>query len=314
MRHHITVPLALVAVLTMVMGIGSAIAGPQARIGGSVVGTDGEPVAGATITITCEALPKYNKVLETDNDGRFKVLILDATNSYLFFVTAPGFLDYKEEIKVAVGTTDNEFTFELSTPEEISKARQQEVMEQPGYKEFGEAQELLEAGKTAEGRARLEDALVAMPDLIEALEIMAGIDFNSGDAELALATARRCLEEDDESQKCLAVASNAAGMVGDSEAQAAYLEQYQGLNPDDPATLFNQAAGFLNKMDDEAARPYLEQCLAVDPEFAKCLFEYGMLLLRTGDLEGAKAQFEKYLVVAPDGPDATTAAETIKYL
>ncbi len=35
-----------------------------------------------------------------------------------------------------------------------------------------------------------------------------------------------------------------------------------------------------------------------------------MLLLRTGDLEGAKAQLEKYLEVAPDGPDATTAAET----
>lgn len=314
MRHHINALIALAAVLVMVMGVGSAMAGPQARISGVVVGTDGSPIAGATITITCEALPKYNKVLETKGDGEFKILILDATNTYLFSVTAPGFLDYKEEIKVPVGTTDNEFTFELSTPEEISQARQQEVMEQPGYKEYGEAQDLLAEGKSAEARARLEEALEAMPDLLEALELMAGIDYDSGDAELALATARRCLEEDDESQKCLAVASNAAGMVGDAEAQAAYLAQYQGLNPDDPATLFNQAAGFLNKMDDESARPLLEECLAVDPGFAKCLFEYGMLLLRTGDLEGAKAQFEKYLEVAPDGPDATTAAETIKYL
>lgn len=314
MRHHNTFSVTLATVFAMVMGIGSAMAGPQARISGIVVGTDGVPVSGAIITVTCEALPKYNKVLETKGDGEFRILILDATNTYLFSVTAPGFLDYNEEIKVPVGTTDNEFTFELATPEERSQARQQEVMEQPGYKEYGEAQKLLEEGKSAEARARLEDALEAMPDLLEALELMAGIDYDSGDAELALRTARRCLEEDDESQKCLAVASNAAGMVGDEEAQAAYLAQYQGLNPDDPATLFNQAAGFLNKMDDESARPLLEECLVVDPEFAKCLFEYGMLLLRTGDLEGAKAQFEKYLEVAPDGPDATTAAETIKYL
>ncbi len=314
MRHYNTVPIALAAAFAMVMGVGAAIAGPQARIGGFVLRTDGGPIAGATITITCEALPKFEKVLETDKDGSFKVLILDATNTYLFTVTAPGFLDYKEDIKVPVGTTDNEFTFELSTPEELSTARQQEVMEQAGYKEFGEAQDLFAAGRTAEARARLEDAVTAMPDLIEALEMMAGIDFDSGDATLALATAQRCLEEDDESLKCLAVASNAAGIVGDSEAQAAYLARYQGLNPDDPATLFNQAAGFLNKMDDESARPYLEQCLAADPEFANCLFEYGMVLLRAGDLEGAKAQFEKYLVVAPDGPDAATAAETIKYL
>ena len=39
-----------------------------------------------------------------------------------------------------------------------------------------------------------------------------------------------------------------------------------------------------------------------------------MLLLRTGDLEGAKTQLEKYLEVAPDGPDAATASETVKYL
>ena len=312
MRHHITTVLALVATLALV--IGTASAGPQARVGGTVVGTDGEPIAGATITITTEELPKYKKILETDEDGEFKVLILDATKMYLFTVTAPGFLDYNEEIKVAVGTTDNDFTFEMSTPKERAAAHQQEVLEQPGYKEYDEAKVLLAEGETADARARLEQALEEMPDLIEALEMMAGIDFDSGDNELALATSRRCLEEDDESLRCLAVASNAAGAVGDTEAQAAYLVQYQELNPDDPATLFNQAAGFLNKMDDDSARPLLESCLAVDPGFAKCLFEYGMLLLRTGDLEGAKAQFEKYLEVAPDGPDATTASETIKYL
>jgi hypothetical protein len=39
-----------------------------------------------------------------------------------------------------------------------------------------------------------------------------------------------------------------------------------------------------------------------------------MLLLRTGDMEGAKSHLEKYLEVAPDGPDASMAQETIKYL
>jgi len=255
MRHHITTVLALVATLALV--IGTASAGPQARVGGTAVGTDGEPIAGATITITSAELPRYKKILETDEKGSFKVLILDATKTYLFTVTAPGFLDYDEEIKVAVGSMDNDFTFEMSTPTQRAATRQQELMEQPGYKEYGEAKELLAEGKTDEARARLEDALKEMPDLIEALEVMTGIDYDSGDNELALSTARHCLEEDDESLKCLAVAANAAGNVGDKEAQAAYLAQYQALNPDDPATLFNQAAGFLNKMDDDSARPLL---------------------------------------------------------
>ena len=52
MRHHINAPFALAAVLVLVMGVGSAMAGPQARISGVVVGTDGAPIAGATITTT----------------------------------------------------------------------------------------------------------------------------------------------------------------------------------------------------------------------------------------------------------------------
>ena len=92
------------------------------------------------------------------------------------------------------------------------------------------------------------------------------------------------------------------------------MKRYQEANPDDPASLFNQAVVFLNAMDDEKAKPLLEQCLDVDPEFPKCLFEYGMVLLRGGDTDGAKAKFEKYLEVAPDGEDAVTASETVKYL
>ena len=92
------------------------------------------------------------------------------------------------------------------------------------------------------------------------------------------------------------------------------MHRYQELNPDDPTSLFNQAAEYLNALDDDKARPLLEQCLEVDPEFPECLFEYGMVLLRTGDLEGAKGQLNKYLEVAPDGKDATAASETVKYL
>jgi tetratricopeptide (TPR) repeat protein len=312
MRHRLTTTVILL--LTCVLSVGTVQAGPQARVGGTVVNSVGEPIADATITLTSDELPTFEKTITTDAKGRFKVLILDATKTYLFTVTADGFLDYTEEIKVPVGTTDNDFTFELETQQEKAAAREKELMEQPGYKEYGEAVALLDQGMTTEARARFEDALAEISDLIQALEAIAGIDYDSGDYELALASARRCLSEDDESLTCLAIAANAAGNIGDHDAHARYLAAYQDLNPDDPATIFNQAVVHLNKMDDEQARPLLEQCLAVDPEYANCLFQYGMLLLRTGDLEGAKAHLEKYLEVAPEGPDAEAARETVKYL
>ena len=130
----------------------------------------------------------------------------------------------------------------------------------------------------------------------------------------ALKSATSCLEHDAENMKCLAIAANSSKELGDVEAHHAYMARYQALNPDDPATLFNQAAEFLNALDDEHARPLLERCLAVDPAFPECLFEYAMVLLRSGDLEGAKAHLQRYLEVAPDGPDAAAARETVKYL
>ncbi|MGD8439061.1 MAG: tetratricopeptide repeat protein [Holophagae bacterium] len=304
------------AVLAVVVLTIAAVvsAGPQSRVSGLVVDFEGNPIAGATITLTSDELPSFEKSVTTGADGEFRVLILDATKTYLFTVTADGYIKHQEEIKVPTGTMDNEFTFELTTPKQRFETRKQELLEQPGYKEYDEAVHLIEAGQTEQAHERLEAAVAAKPDLIQAYEALASLDFDSGDHELALATARRCLEVDDESLKCLAVAANAAGLLGDSEAEQAFVARYQELNPNDPATLFNQAATFLNKMDDASARPLLEQCLAVAPDFAKCLFEYGMLLLRAGDLEGAKSHLEHYLEVAPDGADADAARETVKYL
>lgn len=291
-----------------------ALAGPQARVSGQVVDSAGAPIADATITVTSEALPSFEKVVTTDADGEFKLLLLDATKSYLFAVTADGYLSYNEEVKVPVGTTDNVFTFSLQTREEVTAEREKELMEQPGYKEFGEAQALLEQGDTAAARTKLVAAIEAKPGLVPAHELLATIDYESGDTALAMSSAERCLEADDESLTCLAIAANASSSLGDAEAHAGYLARYEELNPDDPATIFNHAVVYLNKMDDDKARPLLEECLAVDPDFAKCLFEYGMLLLRSGDLEGAKAHLERYLEVAPEGPDAVAARETVKYL
>ncbi len=291
-----------------------AWAGPQARIAGVVIDTAGNPIPTAAITYTTNELTNFEKTINVKDDGTFKTLILDATRVYIFHVSASGYIGHDEEFKVSVGTTDNHFEFVLKTTAEVSAQQVQELSEQPGYKEFEEGRKLLKAGQQEQAKALFEQALAAVPDLLPAMEYLAQVQYETGDLESALVTAKRCLEEDEESLGCLAIAANASETLGDKEGHDHYMALYQQFNPEDPASLFNQAVVFLNAMDDEKAKPLLEQCLDADPEFPKCLFEYGMVLLRGGDLDGAKAQFEKYLEVAPDGEDASTAAETVKYL
>jgi len=289
-------------------------AGPQARIYGQVTDADGNPLPMATITYTTDELNSFEKTITVKDDGTFKALILDATRVYIFHVSAPGYIGHDEEFKVSVGTTDNEFVFALRTVAEANAQQVLDLSEQPGYKELEEGRNLLKAGQKTEAIALFEQALVAIPDLLPAMEYLTEAQYDTGDLKNALTTAKRCLEEDDESLGCLAIAANASGDLGDTEAHEEFMARFQELNPDDPASIFNKAVVFLNAMDDAQAKPLLEQCLDADSDFPKCLFEYGMVLFRGGDIDGAKINFEKYLEVAPDGEDAATAAETVKWL
>lgn len=304
----------LVALLAACLAASVVLGATQARVAGTVVDSAGQPIASATITVTCPEAPSFKKVLETDADGTFHILLLDATKLYVFSAEAAGYIPADREIKVGVGTMDNQFTFELQSQQESLAAKQQQILEQPGFKEYEEGLELLRGGDLDAARTKFTEAVAAVPDLAPAWGALADIEYRSGNHAAALENAETCLEHDDENIKCLAVAANSAKELGDADAQQKYMARYQELNPDDPATLFNQAVEYLNALDDEQARPLLEQCLEVDPEFPACLFEYGMVLLRSGDLEGAKAHLERYLEVAPDGPDASAARETVKYL
>jgi Flp pilus assembly protein TadD len=303
-----------VAVVGLVASAAMVHAGAQARIEGVVMDLAGDPIAGATITITTPEVSGYKKLNTADEKGEFKILILDATRNYIFRVEAEGFQPEERPIKVGVGSTDNFFEFKLKTFDQAAAADGREMRERPGYKEFEEGKELMRAGDMEGARAKFAEAVAAKPDLLPALGGLADLNYEAGDMEGALAAARKCLDEDEESIQCLAIAVNASGALGDETARAEYMARYQDLNPEDPTILFNDAAVFLNKLDDESARPLLEKCIEVAPDYPQCNFEYGMLLLRTGDMEGAKSYLQNYLEVAPDGPQAATAEETIKYL
>ena len=304
------------AVSSLMIGLAAsiALASGQARVSGTVVDTTGKSIAGATVTVTCPEAPTFKKVLETEQHGTFRLLLLDATKSYDFHVQAAGYAPYDHTIKVGIGTMDNEFTFTLQSDTEAATAQQEQLLQQPGYKELEEGLVLMRAGQVDAARAKFSAAVAAVPDLAAAWGGLADVDYRAGNHASALANAKSCLEHDAENIKCLAIAANSSNALGDVEGHHAYMARYQELNPDDPTTLFNQAAEYLNALDDEHARPLLEQCLAADPAFPECLFEYAMVLLRSGDMGSAKAHLERYLEVAPDGPDAAAARETIKYL
>ncbi len=286
----------------------------QGRVKGVVKDSKGKPITTASVVITCPDISNYRKEMKVDDKGVFATLIVDATKQYLFHIEAPGYQTIEQLHKPLIGAQTLNVEFVLQTFEELQAKAQQELLESPGIKQLREGNEFIEAGKIAEGRAKLREALSIKPDLYQGWAELASLDAKDGKPAEALANAKKCLEHKANFPPCLAIAANASLDLGDRQAHESYMAAYKLANPSDPALLFNEAVEHLNKGDDAAAKPLLEDALAENANFGPALFQLGMIYLREGNNAKARELLEKFLRVAPDHADAETAKEMLKYL
>jgi Tfp pilus assembly protein PilF len=286
----------------------------QGRIKATITDMAGKPIPNAKVTITCAEISTYRKELTADKSGEFSVLFVDATKRYTFKVEASGFQGSETTHKPPIGGETLAVSFRLKSMNEAAAELEQQALAQPGFKELGEAKELLDQGKRPEARAKLVAATVAKPDLYVAWHELGRLDYEDKKWADALANAEKCLALKPGDTPCLAVALNAAKEAGNTEAYNRYLELYKLANPGDPGMLFNEAASYLNKGDDASAKPILEKILEADPNYADALFQLGMVYLRGGDNAKAKELLEKFLKIDPGHRDGPAATEMLKYL
>jgi tetratricopeptide (TPR) repeat protein len=286
----------------------------QGRIKGVVTDTHGKAIPGAKVILTCPEIANFRRELTADAKGGFATLIVDATKQYLFHVEAQGFQPIEQMHKPLIGGQTLELSFALRSVQELQAEVQQKVLEQPGIKQAREAQELQEAGKVEEARAKFAEAVAAKPDLYVAWLALGDIDQKAGKNDEALVAAEKCLAVKPEFPQCLALAMNAAQAKGDKVAYAKYAERYKAANPADPTLYYNEAVNYLNKGDDAKARPLLEKALEVDPKYADAVFQLGMVYFRLGDAAKAKETLQKFVAMAPNHKETPTAQEMLKYL
>lgn len=286
----------------------------QGRIKGIITDMKGNPIAGAKIVMTCHDIANFHRELATDAKGGFATLVVDATRQYLFHVEANGYVPVEHLEKPKIGGETLEVAYSLQSIKDVQAVAQQQALEQPGLKEAREGQELLEAGKTAEARAKFAAAVLAKPDLYLAWLAMGDIDQKAGKNDDALMAAEKCLATKADLPQCLALAMNATQAKGDSTAYQKYLERYKATNPTDPSVYYNDAVDYLNKGDDAKAQPLLEKALEVDAKFADAMFQLGMVYFRMGDTAKAKAMLQRFLDSAPNHKEAPTAKEMLKYM
>lgn len=306
MRKSIIVAmLVLLAVPVSVFALG------QARMTGKVVDAEGKPIPEATITVIHTQTKTFKEVFKAKKDGTFALAVVDGTISYEFTVSAEGYAEYKETIKMRLVPEKNEREFVLVKAGAVATGSfLQERGTDPASLAFNEGAGLFNQSDYQGAAAKFTEAVTLNPDLAAGWVALAKVNFLAGDYQKAIDAGEKALTIIIEDDEVHAVLSDAYGKLGNS----AKAEEYKKKLPDDAPTLYNEAVTYLNDGNDAAAEPILKRAVKADDSFGPAHFQLGMVYVRANKTAEAKAHLQKYLELEPSGADAPMATEIMKYL
>ena len=305
-----TVALSLLAIAVVAA---NAFAGAEARMAGKIVdAVTKKPITGATVLVVSTGARNFKQEFKGEKDGTYRLLVIDGTLPYKVTYSAPGYQPYEEQIKMRIGevtTKDVELAPATPTAAAAAPAAAGGKVD-PAVTAFNDGALLFNEQKYAEAAAKFQEAVDAKPDLIAGWEALARASLLTKNYPKAIEAANKVVATDPDEPEMYSILYNAYTATGDN-AKAAEAKKKMPANA---ALLFNDAAKLINAGKDADAEPLLKQAIVADDKFASAYYELGMLQVRAGKNADAKANLQKYLDLEPNGKDAATAKEMMKYI
>ena len=303
-----------VSLLALAAFASRSFAGQEARMIGKV--TDAVTKAGipnATITVISTGSRNFKADYKTAKSGEYRLLLVDGTLPYQITWSAPGYQSYREDMKLKINDSvakDVALTPAGAPAASAAPAARAEAKVDPAVAAYNEGAQLYNAGKTAEAIAKFEEAVAAKPDLIAGWEALAKVYATQKNYPKAIVSANKALDIAPDESDMYPILYDAYTATGD-KAKAA---EVKAKMPADPVTLFNDAAKLINSGKDSAAEALLKQAITANDKFAQAYYELGMIYVRSGKTADAKTNLQKYLELDPNGKEAATAKEMLKYV
>lgn len=301
------------AVIVCLAFAGQLFAVGEARLTGKVVDQDGNPIEGVTITVTAATAAKnYKDTVKTNKKGEYAVFVIDGTIPYAFEWGKEGYSSYKDEMKLKLVPEKNnrDITLVKGGASAGAVMRTVESAADPAVLTYNEGVALVREGKDAEAIAKFEAAVKTKPELTAGYIALAKVHAKNKNWDAAIANGSKALEIDDDQPEINAIMAEAWAKKGD-KAKAA---EFRKKAPANPRGLFNEAARLINEGKDSEAEPLLKQAVGADATFALAFYELGMVQARLGKNTEAKESLQKFIELEPNGKDAPTAREMMKYL
>jgi cytochrome c-type biogenesis protein CcmH/NrfG len=291
----------------------NAFAIGEARLTGKI--TDAatkQPIKDAVVTVVATEAKTFKQDFKVNpKDGTYAIFLIDGTIKYKFTYSAPGHTAYEEVMKLKLGEPNVKDVVLSSGVAATSRAVPTEAAKpDPSVALFNEGAQLANDGDVAGAIAKIEEAVAKKPELVAGHGALAKLYVRQKDYKKAIDAANKALSFDPDQADLYGVLYEAYNATGD-KAKAAEAKKKMPANA---AVLFNDAAKLINANKDSDAEPLLKQAIAADDKFAKAYYELGMIYVRGGKSAEAKENLQKYLELEPNGSDAATAKEMLKYV
>jgi tetratricopeptide (TPR) repeat protein len=286
----------------------SALAQQRSRMRGTVVDSDGNPVAEAEVTVENPVSMPAMRKKTTNDKGRF-VFNGVQVGDWKITVRADGFHPSVQNFHVGVGEN-------LQMELVLDRAEGTALLATSGkaQEEIAEARKRFHAGDYDGAIALFHELLKKAPDVHQIHFNLALAYERKGDYAAAVDDLRKFLEEEPDHFEANQSMANALSRTGQKKESLPYYQKCTELRPQDAIAFFNLGlAYFEGEQIDESAAAF-EQSLVLDPNLADSYYMLGGLHLRRQDADGARQAYEKFLEMAPDSPNAGAAREALKRL
>lgn len=301
-------------VVATIASVAAAAAQNSARVFGVVTDRNGQPVAGATVTLDFAGGLARSYELTTDEAGEFLQMGL-MRGPYTLTAAKEGVGVNRVAIDLVAGQ-ELEQDLALLTVEEIYRESLSEA-ERAEFDARNATTDAFEQGLAAARGGQLEEAVRHLRTALEATPDCAECQRNLGivygrmeawaEAEEAFLAAQALAPDNAETYDGLAEIYNAQRRFDDAAEASAAAARLSGGGDDDATAVFDQGLIFWNAGRLDEARQQFERTLALDPEHGEAHYWLGMANLNAGQMAEAAAEFKLYLDREPNGRFAAQA-------
>lgn len=279
-----------------------AFAGIQARCYGTVEDEAGNMIPGVKIAIAKSATAAPELVVESDENGKYSVLLGDATLAYIYRLEKQGYKSFEATFKIPTeSNTEMNFTIE-------SAGRDAPLF-------YNEGADAARSGDLELATQKFRKARELDPQLVQAHIGLATVLLMQQKFRAAVIAAEAASALDPENSQPLQISYEALQALGEAEEAEEVLARLEAADPKAAAAgAYNRGLALFELGKLAEAKAVLLQVVAEIPDHPQAHYMLGICAINSGDNQAAKDHLGKFLELSPEDPEAPTAKEMLEYL